>query len=204
MTHPASPPLPSPWSRVHFGLRLKEARLAAGLNQAAVAMSCGRKGNGWISQLEDGAFPRDFEDVLKLAAALKVSPTWLVTGIRSAEDLVAVDATPLAVIGRRKGGIKSLHPHEIPHLVGATAEHHFLLWGESLANPNEAPIQNGLLVCETKKRQIPGGMPSVTQGEHGSYSYEAAAKRAAPGRIGHVVVAIFAAPRKRLPPASRK
>ena len=193
---PAAPITHLPWA--NFGLRLREARVAAGLSQAAVAERCQKKGNSWISQLEDGAFPRSLDDVALLAAALGVSSLWLLTGIGHAGDVAGGEEAALKVIGSPDDSVKALLPRDIPQLVGASAKRHFLLWAEALVNPIEAPIRHGILLCELKERPIPGQMPAVILGRRG-YCYEAG-QRASPGRTGHVVVGMFAAPTKRWRP----
>lgn len=177
---------------------MREARVAAGLSQAEVAKRCKKKGNSWISQLEDGAFPRSLDDVALLAAALEVSPQWLLMGIGNKSDVAWSEEAALEVIGAPGDRLKALLPRDIPEFVGANGKRHFLFWAGALVNPAAAPIRHGLLLCELEQRQIPGGMPAVIKGRRGYY-YEAG-QRASPGRTGHVVVGMGAAPRKRWRP----
>ena len=172
--------------------------MAAGLSQGEVAKRCNKKGNSWISQLERGTFPRSLDDVMLLAAALEVSPLWLLTGLDNGSDVVAGGQVAIEVLAPPENSLRAMWPRDIPQFVGVSGKRHFLLWAEVLVNPVDAPIRHGLLLCERMERRIPRAMPSVTLGRRGYY-YEAA-NQALAGRTGHVVVGMVAAPTKRWRP----
>lgn len=185
-----------PWA--NFGLRLREARQAAGLTQSQLAGLCGKEGNSWISMLEKVSFPRSLDDVALLADKLNANPVWLLTGVGPRVPGQSEEEAPLAVVGAPGDLLKAMLPRQLPELVGASGKRHFLVWAGAVVNPKDLPIRHGLLLCELKQRAIPGGMPAVLGGSKG-FCYEPG-RRAAPGRIGHVVVGMFAAPSKRWRP----
>ena len=99
---------------------MKEARVAAGLSQGEVAKRCNKKGNSWISQLERGIFPRSLDDVTLLAAALEVSPLWLLTGLDNGSDVVAGEEVAIEVLARPEDSLKAMWPRDIAQFVGAS------------------------------------------------------------------------------------
>jgi len=64
----------------NFGPRLRKARKAKGLSQAALAATLGYKHNGPISTLEKNKTNPDLETLRGLANALDIDLHWLITG----------------------------------------------------------------------------------------------------------------------------
>lgn len=63
-----------------FGIRLKQARQAAGLSQEELAQALSLKSRQSVSQMERGVQLVDISQIERMANLLQVSPCWLAFG----------------------------------------------------------------------------------------------------------------------------
>lgn len=79
-----------------FPARLRQLRKAANLSQESLAVACGRSGQGWIGNFEQGKRRPDFDDIPKLAAALGVHPGALFSDLPS--QPAGLDSERLSIV----------------------------------------------------------------------------------------------------------